>query len=303
MKNNQPHTITIAQFRKASIGMGAYYGTEILVSSGVPDLDRFRTPTRIDAFTVLVCTGGDTDITINLRHHRLRRDDVLINYPEDILHLQDSHNLSGFAVLLSPMFLNALRLDSVRLSSYGINRRSTVMTIPPDRTRVLQTYYDLMRDAIAGSSSETADILHSLCSAFCSVLISLRRQYLSDTAATGNDGAVSRGQRLFNRFMAVLQQYHTTERSLGFYAGRLCVTPNYLSCSVKEHTGRTAAQWINDYVVLEAKIMLQTSDLSIQEIASRLNFVSQSALGKYFKQQTGLSPSRYRKESRSPGKN
>lgn len=294
MKSNQPHTITIEQFHNTSVGMGAYYGADLLVSSGVPDLDLFRTPTRIDALTVLVCTGGDIDLTINLRPYHLECDNVLINFPEDILHLQDSHNLSAFAILFSPSFLNMLQIEvSQRLDLYADFRRSTVTAIPHDRTEILQSYYTLMRDAIGENNPVAADVLRGLGSAFCSQILSMRMRFGID--AHGFDSVSGgRGARMFNRFMAILQRYHTRERSLGFYADRLCVTPNYLSCTVKEQTGRTAAQWIDDYVVLEAQIMLRTSDLSIQQIADRLNFSTQSALGKYFKQQTGMSPRRYR---------
>ena len=67
-----------------------------------------------------------------------------------------------------------------------------------------------------------------------------------------------------------------------------------MSALIKEVSGRSAAQWIDDYVILEAKSLLKYSDLSIQEIAYRLNFSTQSFFGKYFKQHTGISPGQYK---------
>ena len=67
---------------------------------------------------------------------------------------------------------------------------------------------------------------------------------------------------------------------------------------VKEISGRTAGEWIENYVTVEAKVLLRSTDLTIQEIASRLNFTNQSFFGKYFKHQTGMSPSEYRKSER-----
>lgn len=79
-----------------------------------------------------------------------------------------------------------------------------------------------------------------------------------------------------------------------FYADKLCLTPNYLSGVVKDYTGKTATEWVNEFVILEAKIMLTDSELSIQEIAYQLHFTDQSAFGKYFKQLVGISPKLYR---------
>ena len=70
----------------------------------------------------------------------------------------------------------------------------------------------------------------------------------------------------------------------------------YLSSVVKEVSGKTAARWIDESVILEAKALLKYSGMSIQEIAYHLNFSTQSFFGKYFKQHTGTSPSRYKRK-------
>ena len=74
------------------------------------------------------------------------------------------------------------------------------------------------------------------------------------------------------------------------------MTPKYLSLLVKNVSNRTAGEWIDNYVVLEAKALLSSSTLSIQEISDRLNFTNQSFFGKYFKQHVGISPTEYRKK-------
>ena len=103
-----------------------------------------------------------------------------------------------------------------------------------------------------------------------------------------------RREEFFERFMELLTQYHKQERSMGFYAERLHITPKYLSSVIKEVSGKSAAEWIDQYVILEAKALLRYSGLSIQEIAYELNFSTQSFFGKYFKHHTGISPSAYK---------
>ena len=107
---------------------------------------------------------------------------------------------------------------------------------------------------------------------------------------------------LFNDFTALLQQHSKRERNVGFYAAQLNITPKYLSAVVKEVSGKTAARWIDESVILEAKTLLKYSGLSIQEIAYRLNFSTQSFFGKYFKQHTGFSPSRYKRKGWGRGR-
>ncbi|MBQ5395209.1 MAG: AraC family transcriptional regulator, partial [Alistipes sp.] len=99
---------------------------------------------------------------------------------------------------------------------------------------------------------------------------------------------------IFDDFMELLEQHCRQERNVSFYAEQLNITPKYFSSAIKEVSGKTAARWIDEAVILEAKTMLRYSEMSIQEIANALNFSTQSFFGKYFKQHTGVSPSRYK---------
>ena len=94
--------------------------------------------------------------------------------------------------------------------------------------------------------------------------------------------------------MRPLARHYMQQRSVGFYAGQLNLTPKYLTTLIRKTSGRTAVEWIDDYVVLEAKNLLKYSTMSIQEIAYYLNFSNQSFFGKYFKSHTGMTPSAYR---------
>ena len=98
---------------------------------------------------------------------------------------------------------------------------------------------------------------------------------------------------IFEEFMNLLEQYNKQERNVSFYAEKLGITPKYLSSVVKEVSGKTAARWIDESVILEAKALLKYSGMSFQLIAYHLYFSTQSFFGKYFKQHTGTSPSRY----------
>ena len=104
----------------------------------------------------------------------------------------------------------------------------------------------------------------------------------------------SRVRVVFEQFIKLVSEYHTQYRNVGFYADKLCLTPKYLSRIIKDATGRSAPDWIDAYVILEAKNLLKYSGDAIKEIVYKLNFPNQSVFYKFFKARTGMTPSEYR---------
>ena len=80
-----------------------------------------------------------------------------------------------------------------------------------------------------------------------------------------------------------------------FYAEKLFITPQYLSLILKELTGKSANKWIDDALIVEAKILLKAPQATVQQVADMLHFSDQSTFGKFFKKHMGISPMEYRK--------
>lgn len=99
---------------------------------------------------------------------------------------------------------------------------------------------------------------------------------------------------LYARFMDLLFVYHGLERSVTFYASKMCISSKYLTTVVKAVSCKTPAEWIREKTIREIEHMLCYTQISIKEIAYRLNFPNLSFFGKYFKAQKGMSPKRYR---------
>ena len=81
---------------------------------------------------------------------------------------------------------------------------------------------------------------------------------------------------------------------MSYYADKLCISTRYLSTIVRSVAHSSAKEFIDRSVMLEIKMMLQSTDLSVQEIAYRLRFPDQSYLGRFFKKHAGESPTEYR---------
>ena len=104
----------------------------------------------------------------------------------------------------------------------------------------------------------------------------------------------SKQEVLLEDFLDFVQKHYKEERSVEFYADKLCLTPKYLSTVIRQTSGKTAGEWIDEYVVLEAKALLKSTKMTIQQISEELNFPSQSFFGKYFKRLSGVSPKEYK---------
>ena len=105
----------------------------------------------------------------------------------------------------------------------------------------------------------------------------------------------SRKEELCWKFWDLIGQYAKTHREVAFYADKLHITPFYLAQISKQHLNDQPKDLINRQVILELKTLLRTSEKSIGEIAEELHFEDPSYMGRYFRRETGLSMSKYRK--------
>ena len=109
----------------------------------------------------------------------------------------------------------------------------------------------------------------------------------------------SKKEVLFNSFINLVSKNHKQEHSVSYYAIKLFITPKYLTRVIEEISHKPAKRWIDDYIVLEAKMMLRSTPKTIQEISDELNFPDMSFFGKFFKRMTGMSPKAYRQNKES----
>ena len=129
----------------------------------------------------------------------------------------------------------------------------------------------------------------------------LQQAFIADLAVTASRQANERQHRkgdyrelLFTRFIELLNRHGTTEHAIPFYANQLCLSPNRLSAIIKEYSGQTVMQWLNRRLVLQAKVLLRGGTAPVGDIAFALGFDEQGSFARFFKRETGMTPTEYR---------
>lgn len=267
---------------------------DIIITNNIKYSELFRYPCRLDAITMLVCVNGELISKLNLREYVTNKNGVIVCLPEDIIQIESVNNLEAYAVIISAPFLREAHIDLQKLLPLYLGIKSQPQIyISDEEMQLLQYYHILATDVLKSFQNEhKREILAGLLSALVYKVIDLikHKQNLTTEAYLKS---TQRSEILFDKFMLLLNTHHTKEHCVKFYASQMNLTANYLSGVIKEFSGKTAAQWIDEYVILETQTLLKFSGMTIQEIAYHLNFATQSSFGKYFKQQTGMSPKQF----------
>lgn len=267
------------------------YRNKFIVADDIADLSILEHPTRLQTVTMVICLRGEVECSINLRRCTVKARQILVNFSGDIIQVHNCDNVKCFAVIVSEEYLQSLRFDfRERASSFFAIRENGPIDLATDDLQSMLPYRRLVNKNIADDND---DVITCLVQALAHTVIAYIRKS-HNMRTHGPEPAAPRPRRIFEKFMGLLSEYHSRERSLSFYADKMRLSPKYVSRMIKEYSGRKAIDWICEYVVAEACIMLQHTDLTVQEIAYRLNFPTQSAFGKYFKEGMGMSPKRYR---------
>ena len=254
-------------------------------------LSGFNHPFKVDVTTAIICLKGTTSGMINLERIETKSPGFLIILPNQILQYEHiSEDFSALFIILSNRFTESLNIDE-RFPAFLSIQKQPFTELTHAELEAVTDYYMMLKRTIAQKNNPYClEILKYLTKAFFYAFgydLHIRRQKGEDKK--------SKHQVLVEKFLKLVQLHFKDERSLEFYAGKLYLTPKHLSKVVKENSGKSASDWIDSYVILEAKALLKTTDMTVQQISDRLNFPSQSFFGKYFKRLEGISPSEYKK--------
>ena len=298
------HTVSLAQFRQLFPASDCInVGDDVCVIDMKYDknLNMLKHPCRFDGFLVFFCISGQVRITINLTDFDVVEDSLFINFPGDIITVPEldeaqKSSLHFIVMAMTKDYMSGLKVNMPQLMARGVallNNPCIILT--GEERAIAKKYLDLASDILKSNLMYKRECISSLLSSLFYLDGGVIEKRMKDAQARKDVSKLDRSKVIFDRFISVVSEYHTQERGVAFYADKLCLTPKYLSKLVKSASGRSAPDWIDAYVMLEAKNMLKYSDIPIKEIVSRLNFPNPSTFHKFFKAKTGITPLQYRK--------
>ena len=249
-------------------------------------------PVTLDGFSVVVMMAGEATVSIDMKNHVVRPNSIVFFNPGSIIRtVKCSANAAAFVLAFSKSFVNEIQIDlSASLPVYMRFGKNPVLQVSQQDVAEIRQVFRLVKSMLLSDKERYRhEIIRSLFTTAFYLIIDINQREEHGGQKQG------RCEVLFSEFMKLLEEHHKSQRNVSFYARQLNITPKHLSAAVKEVSGKTAARWIDESVILEAKTLLKYSGMSIQEIAYHLNFSTQSFFGKYFKQHTGTSPSRYKR--------
>ncbi|RFM34048.1 AraC family transcriptional regulator [Chitinophaga silvisoli] len=244
-------------------------------------------PYRSSYYGVGICVQGEALLHANLESYKIQSGCVVTMSPHVI---KQWHYMSADFTTLT-IFFTDLFLAGNEQFPFFERVANHVFAVSAAEAKGIIASLKFIQQKYEKAAGFRNEILQSLAKV---LLYEMTVLYNQQSFVVNTPG---RSQLLSADFKKLVQQYFYTERSVRFYAEKLFVSRKHLSETVKEITGKTAGEWIDATVVLEAKVLLLNPTYSIAQIADMLYFSDQSRFGRYFKNLTGLSPLEYRQTS------
>lgn len=251
-----------------------------------------KAPLRTDDYHLIVLSAGEMTVDINFRVFDMKSHSSLhISSGESIREIKTSKDICGFHMVFSTEFQTEIRTTRKSPISIQLKKEFPYQEFTEDE-------YDLVITSVKRLTRYMDDPTHHYQSIVIknevhSMLLNIsdkrRKQhgYIMDNA---NHQEVIR-----ERFKNLVEGHCDKQRSVGWYANAMFISPDYLSKIIREYDGTSARSWINARIIEKATFLMQQSDLTLKEISDRLNFPDQSSFGRFFKSNTGQSPKEYRR--------
>ncbi len=252
-------------------------------------------PFRADYVSFILVIRGEMIVKVNLIEYTLKANDVIVFTPNDI---------RQFVSVSTGFYSKSVNFKPDYLSRAGIHRKnveamefmplssSPLLKVPEKDMELLLKMTDILatKNSVATVQAYQEEVMLNV---FAGFIYELGSHYKRQQSF--EEIKVTRKEELVMRFMKILPLHFKTVRSVQVYASMLHISPKYLSHTLKEITGKTAGDFIDEMVMLEAKVLLNEPQFSVAQVAGMLGFSDQFFFSSYFKKHYGQSPSSYRR--------
>jgi AraC-like DNA-binding protein len=251
----------------------------------------WKYPHILEGIGFTFCIKGRAVITVNLTRYVVEANMVGVILPNSLVQIEEqSEDFEIEFIICSFDFISDIQLTK----EFGVIgnevQQLPVFSVDEIIFKELLALHGFIVMQYEKSTTYSLEIVKSLLHS----LIFLLLQCYSELQVLDNVPKKSRQKDIYRTFMSLLFQHYKNDRNVGFYADMLSLTPKYFSKIIKDTSGKTAGEWIDEIVIMAVKGMLKSSSLTVAQIADEFNFSNASFFGSYFKARTGQTPLEYR---------
>jgi len=252
-----------------------------------------KEPYRTETFGIGFYRKGKIRLTTGLITHEVQGPVVISMGPSVIRQWHEIENTVQCSLLFfTESFYVRNNANIFALNSFEFFEKNDchVLKLNNELLATMESIFSQIRRAVTTKHRHEAEVVRSYATILINEMDAARKGLpkLPDRKSDPSHVTVS-------KFKTLLAEEFIRQRSVSFYADKLHLSPKHFSSVIKAQTGKSAGEWIDEMVLLEAKVLLQNKSLSIAQIADILHFTDQSTFGKFFKTNQGRSPLDYRK--------
>lgn len=243
-----------------------------------------------NGFVISLVKTGHNVLKINGVSYTVTENDIVFVGPNNLIEFEQiDTKREKYSIIVSTEFIIGLP-SPIDVEVMDICSRHPVIHLGQEQMARLVGYYSFLSENCSLPQNKyRAEIgkvgLYTMILEICEV-------YSNDSV---DDEKTLQHNRLYDDFFMLLTRYYRRERSVTFYANKMNLTPKYLSRAIKKISGKSILEWINEFVVIEIKVQLKTTEKTVLEISEDLNFPNPSAFVQFFKLHTGTTPLKFRK--------
>ena len=264
---------------------------EIPFSEPLEQLPQNDFPVQAGMSMVLFCLQGELHVRISLKEYTLRPDMFCVIITGMIFEvLSISNDFRGFMIATRTNFMPVTEKTTQVMSFYKcLQSRHCFVLEEKEVMAFVGVYHSIKATLQELDHPYRIPMLQS----YVHILYYRMLPIVLKEEESRSKYSHTRQEEIFQRFIGEVEKHYRKERSVKFYADLLCISPKYLSTVIYKISQQLAGEWIDAYVILEAKTLLKSGRLTIQQISEQLNFSNQSFFGKFFKRCAGMSPKEY----------
>lgn len=280
---DHPEIVEYNEFRFVSPHFG-FVNSFARIKSKLITIDQ---PYRIKEGRVTFIKQGHARVLINLIEQHFQPDSVLLIVPNSILQIIEvSPDFDMQMIAMDNDFLPISGKDDF-FTHFSQLQKNIILSLTPQENSQFESYFTLMWNILQEPIFRREVVQHLLTSLLYYI------EYLAQNSYQNDHDYLTRQEEIFQRFISLVNTYSKKERNVIFYADKLCLTPRYLNTVVRQASQQTVMDWINQSIILEAKVLLKHSNLLVYQISDELNFPNPSFFSKFFKRMAGMTPHEY----------